>query len=300
MAPGDSPKNSESEIEASETLASEEKPYKRPQTWKECLCSPKTIVRIIIAAILITGAIVALLLLPESPTYYLSYGTEWIHGLGWYGWIAFAGLYALTNVLFIPGFALNIAAGYAWDIWLGSLLVWIGSMGGAAASFFVGRYFFKEWSSFCTGRYENMDILATVIRRKSLKIIFLLRLSPVMPYNILNYTLSMIPELKFWHYMAATSIGTTPGIFVFVYLGTILEHVQNVESSEIYEIVLIVGFGVTVVVTVIISWVAGREVKKEMAARRIANVDKTDQFGLSEATSPPPPTESTALLQSRV
>eukprot|EP01116_Phalansterium_solitarium_P008594 TRINITY_DN22530_c0_g1_i1.p1 TRINITY_DN22530_c0_g1~~TRINITY_DN22530_c0_g1_i1.p1 ORF type:complete len:302 (-),score=82.33 TRINITY_DN22530_c0_g1_i1:789-1694(-) len=261
------------------------------QSWRDCLFSKKTVIRLAVAGVLIVGAAVGLLLLPEPITYYFQIAVEWIQGLGYWGPVAFVGIYALTNVLFIPGFVLNIAAGYVWNLWFGSLYVWFGAVFGAAASFFVGRYFFKEWSAFFVGRFEKVEVLSTVIGDNALKIIFLLRLSPVMPYNILNYTLSMIPKVKFWHYLLATSVGTTPGIIVFVQLGTVLKDLQAVfdgsaEETSDYQIIMIAGFAGTIVLMVIISWVAGRAIKKEMAKKRLARA-------ASQGTQP---TERTPLL----
>lgn len=50
--------------------------------------------------------------------------------------------------------------------------------------------------------------------------IFLLRLSPVVPFNLSNYFYG-ITAVKFWPYFFASWIGMLPGTLLYVYLGTI-------------------------------------------------------------------------------
>jgi len=271
------------------------------KTWRECLVSRSTIARVAIAVVVVAGVAVLLTVLPESITYYLGVVLAWIYSLGdVVGPLAFILIYAATITLLVPGFILNIAAGFVWH-WWGSLFIWLGSLLGATSSFFLGRYFFREWATFCTGRYERMDVLASAIGSNGLKIMLLIRFSPLMPFAVCNYTLAVIPSIIFWQFMVAISVGIWPGIFAFVYMGTILSDFQSIldgsaESSEQYQIFMLVGFCVTVVAMVLISWQAGRAVKQEMARKRLAAAE----FGLEPTDgSLAPPDERTTLLPRR-
>jgi len=266
--------------------------------------SRSTITRIAVALVLIAAVITAVLVLPESITYYLGVVLTWVRSLGtFWGPLAFIGLYAFTITCLVPGFILNIAAGYVWHLWWGGLFIWVGSLIGATSSFFLGRYFFKEWASFCTGRYERMDVLASAIGSNGLKIMFLIRLSPLMPFAICNYTLSVIPNIIYWQFIVAIAVGIWPGIFAFVYMGSILSDFQAVldgsaESSEQYQIFMAVGFGITVVAMLLISWVAGRAVKQEMRRKRQER-DVLVMSSAPERVEVRSPTERTPLLPPR-
>ena len=48
-------------------------------------------------------------------------------------------LYALCNVLLLPGGILSIGGGFFFGLWWGFLIVWVGNVAGAALSFFLSR-----------------------------------------------------------------------------------------------------------------------------------------------------------------
>src|SRR5258708_11841583 len=51
------------------------------------------------------------------------------------------------------------------------------------------------------------------------RIVFLLRLSPVVPFNFLNYALGLT-TISVWDFVLA-SLGTVPGAFVYAYAGKV-------------------------------------------------------------------------------
>ena len=48
--------------------------------------------------------------------------------------------------------------------------------------------------------------------------VVLLRLSPVVPFNLQNYALG-VTAIRFWQYVGATLTGIIPGIAIYVYFG---------------------------------------------------------------------------------
>jgi uncharacterized membrane protein YdjX (TVP38/TMEM64 family) len=127
---------------------------------------------------------------------------------GWMGVVVFIGIYVLANILFIPCSVLNICAGFIWGFWLGFLYIWVAGILGCVFSFLIGRVAFKYWADFFTTNFKMMAILARTISRNAWKIMLLLRLSPVMPYNVLNYSLSMVEDLSIVAYTVTAAIGS--------------------------------------------------------------------------------------------
>jgi uncharacterized membrane protein YdjX (TVP38/TMEM64 family) len=66
-------------------------------------------------------------------------------------------------------------------------------------------------------RFKAVDQAVT---ENGWKVVMLLRLSPVVPFNLQNYFFG-VTDIKFWHYVAATFVGIMPGTALYVYLGAI-------------------------------------------------------------------------------
>src|SRR5262249_3259422 len=94
------------------------------------------------------------------------------------------------------------------------------------------------------------------------KIVLLLRLSPVFPFNVLNYALGLT-RIKFWPYVLASWLGMLPGTVMYVYLGSALGSLAKLGSEPAEEGIGQKAFfwfclAATVVVTVVITRMARR------------------------------------------
>ncbi len=95
---------------------------------------------------------------------------------------------------------------------------------------------------------------------QGLKIMFLLRLSPGFPFNLLNYGLGLT-QVSFRDYLVA-SLGMLPGTLLYVYYGKLAGDVAAlaggaaVEKDAAYYAVLVVGLVATVVVTTFVTRIA--------------------------------------------
>jgi uncharacterized membrane protein YdjX (TVP38/TMEM64 family) len=90
---------------------------------------------------------------------------------------------------------------------------------GAALAFLVARFIARQKVEVIAQRNDNFRRIDTAIRREGAKLIFLLRQSPVIPFNLSNY-LYGLTSVKFWPYMLTSWIGMIPGTFLYVYVGT--------------------------------------------------------------------------------
>lgn len=148
---------------------------------------------------------------------------ESIRGMGVRGGLLFAGLYALATVAFVPGSILTLAAGALFGVAGGVLWVFLGATLGAALAFLTGRYLARAWVEERVARSPRFASVDRAIGREGLRIVFLLRLSPVVPFNLLNYALGMT-RVRFPQFLAG-SVGMLPGTLLYVYSGRVVGEV---------------------------------------------------------------------------
>lgn len=145
---------------------------------------------------------------------------ERIRGAGPTGVLIFIVTYILATVALVPGSLLTMAAGFAYGPVGGFLVASPASVLAATAAFLLGRTLLRGWIQKKIARSAKGRALYGAIGRNSLKLIVLLRLSPVIPFNMLNYTLGL-SDVPLGRYIAASFIGMLPGTWLYVYLGSL-------------------------------------------------------------------------------
>lgn len=136
-------------------------------------------------------------------------------GTPWLGPIVIA-VYALLATLAAPVSPLAYAAGAIFGVAKGSLYVWIGSMIGAGAGYFVARGIWAQSARRLLGRYRDK------IRKLRHGNVFLgtlrLQLMPIVPFGIFNYAAGA-GRFSFVQFMGGTALGIVPGTVAAVYVG---------------------------------------------------------------------------------
>ncbi len=187
------------------------------------------------------------------------------------GPLVFIGGYILAAVAGVPGSLLTLAAGAIFGLAFGVLYVFIGATLGASAAFLVSRYVARTQIEQRVAGNAKFQSLDRAIAADGRKIVFLLRLSPVFPFSLLNYALGL-SQVRFLDYVVA-SIGMLPGTVLYVYYGKLAGDVAAVaaggapERGTAYYVVLVVGLVATIAVTTIVTRVARRSLRAtEIAA----------------------------------
>ncbi|MBD1945642.1 TVP38/TMEM64 family protein [Coleofasciculus sp. FACHB-712] len=194
----------------------------------------------------------------------------WIDSLGFWAPLTFIVLYILATVLFIPGSILTLGAGVVFGVILGSIYVFIGATLGAAASFLVGRYLSRGWVSKQIENYPKFKAINQAVAKEGFKIVLLTRLSPIFPFNLLNYSFG-ITQVSLKDYFLA-SIGMIPGTIMYVYIGSLAGSIatlgavqpKNPETEIAQWVVRIVGFIATVAVTIYVTRIARKALEKSV------------------------------------
>lgn len=198
----------------------------------------------------------------------------WISALGPWGMLIYVALYVLSALLFVPGSALTLAAGMLYGLGDGFVLVSASSMLGAAAAFGVARRWRERFSGW-RARYPWLIALERAVSQSPLKLTLITRLSPLFPYNLLNYALGLTP-MSWRSYLVASWLGMLPGTLLYVYLGTQLRSLSGLGARPIgaqERAFQIFGLIITLLTTL---WIA-RSSKKQLDAMLRETTTSTDQ-----------------------
>lgn len=189
--------------------------------------------------------------------------SEWVEQRGAFGYVIFIGAYAIATVLFFPGSLLTIGAGLAFGLWRGFLVVSAGSTLGASLAFLLARYLVRtrvEASAKNNPKFAAMD---DAIGKEGWKMVAMLRLSPLLPFNLSNY-LYGVTKIAFWPYVAASWVGMLPGTFLYVYLGAAGKQASSGGDAGPWKWILLgAGLIATIIVTVWISRMAKKAVPEK-------------------------------------
>jgi len=185
---------------------------------------------------------------------------DWVAGLGPTGVIAFVLIYILACVFMLPGSVLTLGAGAVFGVVKGSVICSVAATLGATAAFLVGRYLARDRVARRIEGNERFRAIDEAVGREGWKIVGLTRLSPVFPFNLLNYAYG-ITRVSLRDYFLASWIGMLPGTLMYVYLGSLAGSLADLGGhgrgrSPAQWALYVVGLLATVAVTVFVTRIA--------------------------------------------
>lgn len=188
----------------------------------------------------------------------------YVKSLGSIGPIAMACAYVVTTILFIPGSALTIGAGTLFGLKTGFIVVLVGANIGALCAFLLARTLLREkvvkWAEGNT-KFRSLD---RAVGSQGFKMVFLSRLSPAFPFNLLNYFLGLT-AISTKSYVLANLLGMLPGMFLYVYIGAAArDAIATTDSSAgIYQQALkYIGLLATLAIVVIVTRIARKAMRE--------------------------------------
>jgi uncharacterized membrane protein YdjX (TVP38/TMEM64 family) len=144
---------------------------------------------------------------------------EAVASLGLAAPILYVFLFAAGTVILAPSPLISIAGGVAFG-WWGIPLALLGATLGAACSFFLSRHFLRKTLDDWLTERATFRAAKTAVDEEGWKVLVLLRLSPAVPFGLLNYLLGLT-RISLVSYLLTTLIGITPGTVVDIYVGLI-------------------------------------------------------------------------------
>jgi uncharacterized membrane protein YdjX (TVP38/TMEM64 family) len=193
---------------------------------------------------------------------------DWVSSLGPWGPVAFGLIYVLAAVLFIPGSLLTLGAGVVFGVFKGALIVLVSATLAATVAFLVGRYLAREWVGRKLEGYPRFRAIDEAVAKDGWKIVGLTRLSPVFPFNLLNYAFG-ITQVSLRDYFLASFIGMIPGTLMYVYIGSLAGDlaalgVEGRTRTPAEWVLYVVGLLATVAVTIVVTRLARKALDKKV------------------------------------
>ena len=184
----------------------------------------------------------------------------WIDSLGFWSPITFIIIYNLATLLLIPGSVLTLGGGVIFGVFRGSIYVFLASILGATIAFLIGRYISRDWVCQQLSKHPKFKAVDIAVVKEGFKIVFLTRLCPLFPFNLLNYAFGVM-QVSFKDYILG-SLGMIPGTFMYVYLGSLIGDIALISTSQqptnftielIKWMINIVGLIATITVTIYLT-----------------------------------------------
>jgi uncharacterized membrane protein YdjX (TVP38/TMEM64 family) len=183
---------------------------------------------------------------------------SWLLGLGAWGVVIFALILILATFLPMPDWPLPIVAGYVYGAWA-FLLVYVGIALPSAVAFLAARYLARDGIRAFLNRRPKYQAIDRAVTKEGWQVVMLLRLSPIIPFNVQNYALGAT-GIPFWQYLGATLVGIIPGIAIYVYFGIFGKGLGK--GASVLDWVV---FGVGVVATIALGIVVTHKTKAKFA-----------------------------------
>ena len=183
---------------------------------------------------------------------------SWLLGLGLTGVLIFVLILIVVTFLPAPDWPLPIAAGYVYGFWAFPL-TYASIAFASVLAFLAARYLLRDKIQPLLNRRPKYRKLDRAVADDGWQVVVLMRLSPIVPFNLQNYALG-VTAIPFMHYLTATLIGIAPGIAIYVYFGIFGKGLGS--GPSLFDWVL---FGLGVLATIALAILVIRKTKTKFA-----------------------------------
>jgi uncharacterized membrane protein YdjX (TVP38/TMEM64 family) len=217
------------------------------------------------------AAVAGLVLLGRAAGGYIPAFAGWVDGLGVWGPLVYIAGYVVAVVAFVPASLLTLAGGAIFGVPAGTAYVFVAATLGSSLAFLVSRHAARGWVERRVAGDPRFAAIDRAVGREGRKIVFLLRLSPAFPFNLLNYALGLT-RVRFADYLVA-ALGMLPGTLLYVYSGKVAGDVAALAGGAPAArgaggtALLVVGLVATVGVTTLVTRIARRALAEATGAQ---------------------------------
>ena len=221
-------------------------------------------------AILLVAGVLLLLVAGRAFSTQLVALTSRVHAAGAWGPVLFVACYALASAAFVPAGLLTLSAGTIFGLARGATYAFVGATFGACLAFVLARYVARDLVDRWLASAPRAAAVASAVGANGRKIVLLLRLSPVIPFSMINVAMGA-SRIRFADF-ALGCIGMLPVTMLYAYYGSVAaslagtladpQHGRN-QGGSAHHIVLVIGLIATMAVTAIVARVAARALRIE-------------------------------------
>jgi uncharacterized membrane protein YdjX (TVP38/TMEM64 family) len=147
-------------------------------------------------------------------------------GLGNVGAPLYSVVYAVGVLGFFPAWVLAVGAGALYGPLLGTLVVLGGAAIGSTVGFALGQTVLRDRVQGWTERHPRILRIQAAVVRRGVLMVFLLRLSPIFPFTLINLSFGLT-RMRYGPFIGATVVGMIPPTLAFTSLGSTLSDVGS-------------------------------------------------------------------------
>jgi uncharacterized membrane protein YdjX (TVP38/TMEM64 family) len=139
---------------------------------------------------------------------------------------------ALVCILFGPVWLVTMSAGIIFGMFFGVVYAWAGSVIGAMASYYMGRYWMRDRLARQIERDKRLLAIDRAVEKGGWKVAFMVRLMPFVPFTAINYALS-ITRIPTRIYFTTLTLGIIPGVVINVFVGWMLGDLARLDREHV-------------------------------------------------------------------
>ena len=193
--------------------------------------------------------------------------SAWIGALGVWGVLIYAAVYAGALVVLLPAAPFTVGAGLIYGLW-GFPVALLSATLGASLAFLVSRHLVRGRVARLIAGRPGLRAIDRALGEEGWRVVALLRLSPLVPFNLQNYACGA-SSIGFWPYVAATGAGIAPGCLLYVYLGMAGRAASSGAASGGTGPVRWALLGLGLAATVAVTLLVGRRARAVLARRGV-------------------------------
>lgn len=136
----------------------------------------------------------------------------------------------MATLVFVPASMLTAGCGYLFGPLWGVVLMSPVGVLTATLAFLLGRTVLRSWVWRRLARCPRCAAVDEAIGKNGFKVVFLLRLTSVIPFAPLSYALG-VSRVPLRDFVVASWLGMLPGTVLYVYLGSLVTGVRELLSG---------------------------------------------------------------------
>ncbi len=217
--------------------------------------------------LLLVVVAIALLVVYAPFAQWITDAIRWMRANPGVAELVYAAMIGGAVLFMMPTFILMVAGGFLFGLWKGALLTWLVYQLAANLTFWIGRTQARGWIEKRIENHPKFVTLDHAIHGSGFKIVLLVRLAVMVPYNILNYAFGLT-KVYMRDYALGTALGSVPMISLYVVVGTTVTNLRSL-SSQAEEFagdwrVILAEVTAVVIVLLLITRFASRALAREL------------------------------------